>query len=136
MRQLFIILGIITAVLAIILAVTPLSQIAYLPAIVALIFGLIAFYMSKKKNLPKKTIQLTFILTAIALILSTYKFIFSQAEVGNIEELELKEEASIEDSKEILEGLEIDEMDMDIDTSELEIIDIDGLPDLEDLEEQ
>lgn len=136
MRQLFIVLGIIAAVLALILAVTPLSQIAYLPAIVALIFGGVAFYISKRQQSPKKTIQLIFILTVIALFLTTYKFIFNQAEVGDLDEFELKKEASIEDSKEILEGLEIDEMDFDIDTSELELLEPEDFPDLEDLQEE
>ncbi len=136
MRQLFIVLGIIAAVLALILAVTPLSQIAYLPAIVALIFGGVAFYISKRQQSPKKTIQLIFILTVIALFLTTYKSIFNQAEVGDLDEFELKKEASIEDSKEILEGLEIDEMDFDIDTSELELLEPEDFPDLEDLQEE
>lgn len=136
MRQLFIVLGIIAAVLALILAVTPLSQIAYLPAIVALIFGGVAFYISKRQQSPKKTIQLIFILTVMALLLTTYKSIFNQAEVGDLDEFELKKEASIEDSKEILEGLEIDEMDFDIDTSELELLEPEDFPDLEDLQEE
>lgn len=136
MRSLFIVLGFIAAVLALILAVTPLSQIAYLPAVAALIFGFIAFYISKRKKMPKKTVQLIFILTAISLLLTTYKSIFNTAEVGDLEELELKKEASIEDSKEILEGLDMDELDMDMDTSEYEILETEEFPDLEDFEEQ
>lgn len=136
MRSLFIVLGFIAAVLALILAVTPLSQIAYLPAVAALIFGFIAFYISKRKKMPKKTVQLIFILTAISLLLTTYKSIFNTAEVGDLEELELKKEASIEDSKEILEGLDMEELDMDMDTSEYEILETEEFPDLEDFEEQ
>ncbi|MBA6151319.1 FUSC family protein [Gelidibacter maritimus] len=134
MRSLFIVLGIITAVLALILAVTPLSQIAYIPAVAALIFGFVAFYISKRTQMPRKTVQLIFILTIISLVLTIYKSIFNTAEVGNMEELELKKEASMEDSKEILEGLEIDEMDLD--SSESDALEIEELPDLEDLEEQ
>ncbi|MBO3098590.1 FUSC family protein [Gelidibacter pelagius] len=136
MRSLFIVLGFIAAVLALILAVTPLSQIAYLPAVAALIFGFIAFYISKRKQLPKKTVQLIFILTVISLVLTTYKSIFNTAEVGDLEELELKKEASIEDSKEILEGLDMEELDMDMDTSKYEILETEEFPDLEDFEEQ
>lgn len=134
MRSLFIVLGIITAVLALILAVTPLSQIAYIPAVAALIFGFVAFYISKRTQMPRKTVQLIFILTIISLVLTIYKSIFNTAEVGNMEELELKKEASMEDSKEILEGLEIDEMDLD--SSESDALEIEEFPDLEDLEEQ
>lgn len=86
--------------------------------------------------MPKKTVQLIFILTAISLLLTTYKSIFNTAEVGDLEELELKKEASIEDSKEILEGLDMDELDMDMDTSEYEILETEEFPDLEDFEEQ
>ncbi|OBX24959.1 hypothetical protein LX77_01793 [Gelidibacter algens] len=122
MRRLFIVLGFISAVLALIIAVTPLSQIAYVPAVAALIFALIAFYMAKQKQYPKKSIQLIFLLTFIALVLTTYKSVFNVAEVGNLDELELKEEASIEDSKELLEelDLEIDESELEIETEDLE----------------
>lgn len=120
MRSFFIVLGIVAAALGLVLAVTPLSQMAYVPAVVALILGFVAFYMSKGKDSSKKSVQLIFLLTAIALILTTYKFIFQAAEVGNLDELQLKEEASMEDSKEILEDLDLDEIDIDTDTAELD----------------
>lgn len=126
MRRLFIILGFIAAILALILVVTPFSQIAYLPALAALIFGFVAFYISKRKQLPRKSVQLIIILTIIALILTTYKSIFNTTEVGDLEDMELKKDASMEDSKEILEGLDIEELD----------IETENLPDLEGLEEQ
>ena len=136
MRTLFIVLGLIAAGLAVIMAVTPLSQIAYLPAVAALVFGFVAFYLSKRQQSPKKTVQLIFLLTMISLVLSTYKLIFNTAEVGNLEELELKQEASVEDSKEILEELDIDDLDMDTETSELDLIENQDFRDIEDLEEQ
>lgn len=132
MRQLFIVLGHIASILALVMAVTPLSQFAYLPALSALIFGFAAFYISKRKQMPKKTVQLIFLLTIISLVLTTYKSIFNTAEVGNLEELELKEEASIEDSKEILEQLDIDNLDIDSGTPELETEDFQDIQDLED----
>lgn len=138
MRRLFIVLGFIAAVLALILAVTPLSQIAYLPAIAALIFGFIAFYISKMKQAPKKSIQLIFLLTIISLVLTTYKSVFNTTEVGNLKEFELKEDASIEDSKEILEGLDlegIDDIEIELDDTNLENIEIEESPDLDGLEE-
>ena len=136
MRKLLIVLGLIAAVLAMILAVTPLSQIAYLPAVAALVFGLVAFYISKRKQAPKKTIQLIFLLTIISLVLTTYKSIFNTAEVGNLEELEIKQEASVEDSKEILEGLDLDEIDMDPEASEQDLLETEESRDWEVLEEQ
>lgn len=134
MRSLFIVLGFIAAVLALILAVTPLSQIAYIPGIAALIFGFIAFYISKRKQAPKKTIQLIFLLTFIALVLTTYKAIFSTSEVGNPEELELMKESSKEDAKELLEGLNLD--DMELDSSAIDTTESVELPNLEGLEDE
>lgn len=136
MRKLFIVLGLIAAGLSVIMAVTPLSQPAYIPAVAALIFGLVAFYLSKRKQSPKKTVQLIFLLTMISLVLSTYKLIFNPAEVGNIEELESKQEASVEDSKDTLEGLDIEETQMDTEDSEQDLLENQDIRDLEDLEEQ
>ncbi len=134
MRSIFIVLGFIAAVLGLVLAVTPLSQIAYIPAIVALLFGLIAFYISKQNQFPKKSVYLIFLITFISLVLTTYKAVFNTSEAGNLENLELKEEASMEDSKETLEGLELDENE--IDSTESDTLEIDVLHNLEELQDQ
>lgn len=136
MRQLFIVLGFIAVVIALILAVTPLSQLAYLPGLAALVFGGIAFYISKRTQSPRKSVQLILLLTLISLVLTTYKSIFSTSEVGNLEELELKEEASIEDSKQLLEELDLEDMDIESDDPDVDSSDNDDLPDLEDLQEE
>lgn len=122
MRRLFIVLGFVAAVLALVIAVTPLSQLAFIPGVAALVFALIAFYVSRQKQYPKKSIQLIFLLSLIALVLTTYKSVFNTAEVGNLEELELKEEASMEDSKELLE-----ELDINIEESDPELIETEDL---------
>lgn len=122
MRRLFIVLGFVAAVLALVIAVTPLSQLAFIPGVAALVFALIAFYVSRQKQYPKKSIQLIFLLSLIALFLTTYKSVFNTAEVGNLEELELKEEASMEDSKELLE-----ELDINIEESDPELIETEDL---------
>ncbi|RIA09435.1 hypothetical protein OE09_1271 [Flavobacteriaceae bacterium MAR_2010_72] len=109
MRNVFVVLGFIASILAVILAVTPLFKIAYIPSIAALVFGLIAFYFAKQKQLPRKSIQLIFLLTIIALSLSTYKSVFTIAEVGNTEELIQKENESELDALEELEDIEIDQ---------------------------
>lgn len=127
MRQLFIILGFITSILAVILSVTPLSKIAFIPAVAALIFGFIAFYVSRQHQYPKKSIQLIFMLTIIALLLTTYKAVFTTVEVGNVEGLELKEKESEENAIEELEGLDLDINELEID----EDIDLDGLDSIE-----
>jgi len=109
MKRLFIILGFITAVLAVILSVTPFSKIAYIPGIAAFVFGLLAFYLAKQNS--KKSIQLIFLLTIISLSLTTYKAIFNKAELGNTQTLEIKEKESEEKAIEELEGLNLDEFE-------------------------
>lgn len=132
MRKLFTILGLIASALAVILAVLPLYNFAFFVAIVAFIFGLFAFLDAKKENKPKHTIQLIFLLTIIALALATYKTITNKAEVGNTEQLELREEESLENSieelDEELEDIEIDDLDdIDEDLSIDEDLDIDDI---------
>ena len=112
MKKLFLILGFVTAILALILAVTPLFNIAFIPAIAALVFGVLALFISKDKQQFKKPIQLVFLLTIIALAVTTYKAVYTISEVGDTEQMEQKEEQLEEESIEELEGLDIDEIDM------------------------
>ncbi|HLV40594.1 FUSC family protein [Xanthomarina sp.] len=121
MRKLFIVLGIIASVLAIILSVLPVSNLAYFPAIAALLFGLIAFYLSNKNSQSVKTVQLVFLLTIIALSVSIYKSIFQTAEVGDTEELEIRQQESVDEAKEELENLDFDLDDADLDLNEEDI---------------
>lgn len=109
MRTLFVILGFIAAILSVILAVTPLYKIAFIPSILALVFGLIALYVSRQKQLPKKSIQMIFLLTIIALSLTTYKSIFTTVKMGDTESLIQKENESEQEAIETLEDIEIDE---------------------------
>ena len=113
MKTLFKVLGLITAILAVILSVLPLSNLAFIPAIAALVFGLIAFLMSRQQQEPRKSIQLIFILTIIALSLATYKSIFDESEVGNTEELQETEQKSEEEAIEELEDLDLDDIDIE-----------------------
>ncbi len=113
MKKLFIILGLITGVLAVILSVLPTFKIAFIPAGLAFIFGLLAFLQVKKEGSSKHTVQLIFLFSIIALSLATYKSIFETNEIGNTEKLEQREEESLEDSIE-----ELDEELEDIDISE------------------
>ncbi|WP_369993557.1 FUSC family protein [Winogradskyella sp.] len=109
MRKLFIILGFIAAILAVVLAVTPLSNLAIAPIIVAFVCGLSILYISKKQNKKTKTIQYIFLLVIISLGLTIYKGVFSTSEIGDTEQLEQRDEENLEDSKEILEDIDIDE---------------------------
>ena len=103
MKKLFIILSLIAAIIALILSVLPLSNLAYIPAIFAFAFGILALAI-KKDPTGKKTLNLAFLLTIIALGFTVYKSIFSITEVGNLEELEQKSEQSIEEAIETLEN--------------------------------
>ena len=109
MKTLFVVLSFVASILSVILAVTPLFKLAFLPGIAALVFGFVALYLSKQKQLSKKSIQLVFLLTIIALSVSSYKAIFNKVEVGNTEELIQKEDASEQEAIETLEEIEIDE---------------------------
>lgn len=113
MKRLFTTLAIITSVLAVIFSVLPISNLAIFPGIAALIFGGIAYYLSKKLGEVKKIIQFTFLLTIIALSLTTYKAIFVKTEVVNTELLDAKEIQLEEEAIEELEGLEIESTDIE-----------------------
>lgn len=108
MKKILIILAIVFSVLAIILAVLPLSNLAIFPAILSFIFGIIAFYISKKTGNVKKIIQFSFLLTTAALVLSIYKSIFDTAKVSEIKTLEAKEEQLEENAIQELEELDLD----------------------------
>lgn len=115
MKRLFTILALIASIFAIIFSVLPISNLAIFPAIAALIFGVIAFYLSKKEGEVKKIIQFSFLLTIAALVLTTYKSIFTSTEVANTEVIEATETKLEEESIE-----ELEELDIEIDDSELE----------------
>jgi len=113
MRKVFIILGLIAALLAVILSVLPLSNLAFIPAILALLFGIIALYLSNKSGASKKIIYYIFLLTIISLVFATYKSIFSEPEVVNMEELQEKENESKQEAIDELEELNIDAEDLE-----------------------
>jgi len=109
MKRLLVILGFITSILAVILAVTPLFKIAIFPVIIAFLCGVGLLLLAKKKQIKTKAIQYIFLLSIIALGFTVYKGVFYKAEIGNTEELEQREDKSEEDAIELLEDIEIDE---------------------------
>lgn len=113
MKKLSTILAIITSILAVILSVLPIFRLAIIPAIAALIFGLIAFYLSKKSGQVKKIIQFTFLLTIITLTITTYKSIFDKTEVADIEALEATETKFEEEAIEELEELDLEDVEIE-----------------------
>lgn len=105
MRLLFTILGLISAILAVILAVLPLEKIAIVPGVFAVIFSLIARYISK--NAGKKLINFSFLIVIIAFLLIAYKIVFaSESQVTMDENFIEQNEKSEEKAIEELEDLE------------------------------
>jgi len=105
MRLLFTILGLISAILAVILAVLPLEKIAIVPGVFAVIFSLIARYTSK--NAGKKLINFSFLIVIIAFLLIAYKIVFaSESQVTMDENFIEQNEKSEEKAIEELEDLE------------------------------
>ena len=121
MKRTLTILAITTSVLAIILSVLPVSNLSIVPAIAAIAFGLGAFYLSKKSGQVKKIIQFSFLLTIIALAITTYKAVFNATELGNTDTLIEKETELKEEAIEELEELDLEELDLE----ELDDINID-----------
>lgn len=113
MRKVFIILGLIAAILAVILSVLPLSNLAFIPAILALAFGIAALYLTNKSGASKKIIHYIFLLTVLSLAFATYKSVFSRPEVVNTEELQEKEIESEQEAIDELEELDIEVEDLE-----------------------
>lgn len=113
MKKLFTILAVIASILAILFSVLPISNLAIFPGIAALIFGGIAFYLSKKTGEVKKIIQFTFFLTIGALAITSYKAFFVKTEVENTQILNEKEAQFEEEAIEELENLDIESIEID-----------------------
>lgn len=126
MRLFLIVLGFIAAIFAAILAATPLSNLAFFPAIVAIIIGIVLFFISKKQHKSKRTMQYIFTISFIALGFAIYKSMFNESKVGDTQELEQRENESKEEAIEALESLDIEELDIEeLDTEDLEVEDLD-----------
>lgn len=126
MKKIFTILAVIASVFAIIFSVLPISNLAIFPAVAALIFGGVAFYLSKKTGEVKKIVQFSFLLTIAALAIVTYKSVFTETEVASTEIIDAKEAESaaeaMDDLEELeIEDLEIDGADLEFDDAELEM---------------
>ncbi len=107
MKKLFLILGIIAAILALIFAFLPLGSIALLPALAALVFTLLAFRLSEAKTpFVKGLLALAVLLVLVGL----GKMFLTTEEVVIEEAYEEKMETS---KKEALEELEELEMELD-----------------------
>lgn len=112
MKKSFIILGFTSAIVAVILAATPLFKISVAPIIIAFISGLIILFLSKKLKTKTKVIQYIFLLVIIALSLTIYKGVVNTSEIENTEQLEQidkeNKDENVGNFKETFEEREID----------------------------
>lgn len=120
MKKTFTILAIITSVLSIILSVLPVSNLAIFPAIAAIVFGVIAFYISKQAGEVKKIIPFAFLLTIASISIVTYKAVFNKTEVANTQDMIEKETESQEAAIEELETLDLELEDIELEDIEIE----------------
>jgi len=107
MRTLFILLGIISAILGLALSILPFYKIALIPIIASFIFGFIAFKLSQKERLNTTIIKITFTLTIIALAFNIYNSLKPNEITMDKEQIE-KEIQSEKENLEELEGLDIE----------------------------
>ena len=85
MKKNMVILGFLSSLTGLILALTSYSNYAFIPCIFALVFGLVAYYVDKHLPYPKKSIQIIFLITIIALSLTTYRALFESVEDSSTE---------------------------------------------------
>ncbi|EDP70525.1 hypothetical protein FBALC1_07198 [Flavobacteriales bacterium ALC-1] len=103
MRKLFIILGFISALCAVVLAVTSLYHLAVTPIVIAFASGLIILFLSKKENTKTKTIQYIFLLVIMALSLTIYKGVVNPSDDLDIQKTEQQNNETSNEPKEKVE---------------------------------
>ncbi|WP_455169398.1 hypothetical protein [Aegicerativicinus sediminis] len=79
MKKNMVIFGFLCSMLGLILSLTTYSNYAFIPCILALLGGLFAYYTDRHLPYPKKSIQIIFIITIIALSLTTYRALLDLA---------------------------------------------------------
>jgi len=108
MRLTLIIISIISAILALALSILPFGTLAILPIIIAFIADFIVFRLSRKEGKSINIVKGIFLLIIISLMLTIYNS-FKTNEVIQDTESVIKENKSVEDSKEELESIEIED---------------------------
>lgn len=110
MRNFIKILAFISAILALTLAVTPLSNIALFPLLAAVALAILLYFISKKQAKSNKPVQYVLVLVIISLGFMIYKTLFTESIVKEDvqEEMNIKEQESQEESIKELEALDID----------------------------
>ena len=99
MRKLFIILGFISALTSVVIAVTSLHRFTLTPIIIGFVSGIVVLLLSKKEK--TKTIQYIFLLIIIALSLTIYKEVKPKNDIDTQKIKQLDAEGS-EEANEII----------------------------------
>lgn len=110
MRNFIKIIAFIAAILALVLAVTPLSNIAIFPILFGIALAVILYFLSQKQEKSTKPVQYILLISVIASGFMIYKSLFIEAVVKQEaqEEMNVKEQESQEESLKELEALDID----------------------------
>lgn len=110
MRNFVKIIAFISAILALILSVTPLSNIALFPLLLAILLAILLYFLSKKQEKSNKPVQYILLLSIVAMGFMIYKSLFTEAVVEEeaVEEMNIKEQESQEESLKELESLDIE----------------------------
>ncbi|MBT8309997.1 MAG: FUSC family protein [Flavobacteriaceae bacterium] len=106
MRYTYIFLGLLAAIIALALSILPFGLIALIPAIIGLILGYLASKASKQQGKSKLPASLIFLLSIIALVITSYRTVFTENKVETDTEFIEKEKESKEEALEELEELE------------------------------
>ena len=109
MRQLFIILSLILALLGLTLSILPFGTIALFPIIAAFILGFLAFRISKKEQKSTTIIKIIFLITIVSLCMSIYRSVFENNIIENDIETIEKEKQSEQEAIEELEEIDIED---------------------------
>lgn len=108
MRLILTTLALLSAILGVILSIFPFGIIAFIPIVLAMLFGFLAWRFTIKEGQNLRLMKFIFLVTFIAICLSIYRTIFDENVVEDDIESIQNEEESLEDAKKELENIEID----------------------------
>jgi len=104
------ILSLFFGIIGFILSFLPLGLISILPAILGLVFWLIAFLVNNKTGEKRSIVTTALIISVLAILISTFSEIFIKDKVAEDqkfeEKIEQSQEEAIDDLEEALEDLE------------------------------
>ena len=107
------IIGLIFGILGLALSFLPLGTIDIIPAAIGLLFGLIAYLLSKSTGVRRKLVFSVIIISLAAILISVFTVLFMENQVAEDLKFEEKLEQSVEDASDDLEEAleDIDEIE-------------------------